>query len=229
MKYTKFTIIIATLFSFLPLWAEPSDGQSKRVCQILCLNKPVDFHNQGFLFDGTESHEVTLSTKGFSNVVALPKGELNLHISPRQVDKSQDLPEGAVSVKISKEINDFYILIKATANGEESKYSLEVVDASDGKLKPGETLWINFTKHNISAEIGENSFPIPSEGRVVSTPPLKENGYYPVYFKYQREGKGDYHPVFKRTWRHMKTAKSLGFVIDKDLRGPEIFTVRDRR
>lgn len=225
----KSSVALLILFACHPGWADSANELNKRTCQVLFLNKTADAIDQAFLFDGTSSHEVTLSAKGFSNVVELPSGPAIIYFCPRPVRQPDALKAGTPAVVIPGEVNDFYLLIKAAPKDAVTDYSLELIDVSDGKLKAGETLWINYTKHNISAEIGEGSIVIPPKGRVVSPPPLEESGYYPVHFTIQLEGKGDYHSVLKRTWRFMADARSLGFVIDTSGRRPQIFTIRDRR
>lgn len=225
----KLSIISLILLAYLPLCAESESGSVTRTCQVLFLDKPVDAPDKAYLFDGKKSHEVSLSSKGFSGVVDLPNGPLSLYFSLNSVSEMEDLAKDSATVQLTEEITDFYLLLRSTPEDEVAPYSLEVVDTSDGKLKPGETLWMNYTKHNIAAEVGSESFQIPPVGRVVSPPPLKESGYYPVHFTFQIEGEGDYHSVLKRTWRYMADTRSLGFVIDAGDRRPQIFTVRDRR
>lgn len=225
----KLSIISLMLLAYLPLYAEPETGSVKRTCQVLFLNKPVDAAEQSYLFDGTSSYEVALSGKGFSSVVELPNGPLTIYFSFSSVSKVEELAKDAPSVQLSGEITDFYLLVSATPENEAAPYSLEVVDTSNGKLKAGETFWVNLTKHNISATVGVESFLIPPKGRVVSPAPLKDNGYYPAKFSYQHNGEGEYYKVLNKTWRFQINSKSLGLIIDSGGRRPKIFTILDRR
>ena len=222
-------MIAVMIMAQIPLWAETGTVRVTRQCQVLFLDKPDAALDKAYLFDGMHSHEISLFGKRLSNDVDLPIGPLTLYFSVSPVAKAEELAKEAPHVKLSEEITDFYLLLRATPENAESQYSLEIVDASNGKLKLGETLWINSTNHNVSAEVGDDSFLIPPNGQVVSPPPLKESGYYPVHFTFQREGTGEYRTVLKRTWRYMANSRNLGFIRETGGRRPEIFTIRDLR
>jgi len=230
----KLLLIPLLLFSYLPLSAQQDKGEVKRSCRILFLNKPADAPQEAYLYDGKTSHKVLLPSRNFSQVVelpsgALPDGKFTIGLSPTEVNEPEEFPSGAPRVTLPATATDIYLLLASDPTNNVLPVIIRPLNVDDSKLKPGETLWINLTKHKIAAKLGESQFFIEPRKQTVGPPPLKESGYYKAQFIYQREGKGDFLPIMRKSWWFDATSKNLGFVISSGARLPKIFTFRDRR
>ncbi len=106
---------------------------------------------------------------------------------------------------------------------------INVINIEKGKLKIGHTLWVNMSEHNIGANLGDEKLVIPARKMTISSPPMKKSGYYLAQFAYQREAKGVFRPIMKKSWWFDATSRHIGFIFNTGARMPKIFTIRDRR
>lgn len=230
----RLLLIPLLLFTYLPLSAQQESREVKRSCRIIFPNKPADAPQEAYLYDGEASHKVLLPSRNFSQVVelpsgALPDGKLTIGLSPTEVNEPEEFPIGAPRVTLPATATDVYLLLASDPSSNVLPVRILPLNVDDSKLKPGETLWINLTKHKIAAKLGESQFFIEPMKQTVGPPPLDESGYYKAQFIYQREGKGDFLPIMRKSWWFDATSKNLGFVISSQGRLPKIFTFRDRR
>lgn len=230
----KHFLILLLLFAYLPLSAQQQAKDIKRSCRVLFLNKPADAPGEAYLFDGKNSHKISLSSMNFSKVVelprgALPDGTLTIGLTSEKVNSPEEFPRGAPSVTLPATATDIYLLLASDPSNSVFPIAIRPLNVDDSKLKAGETLWINLTKHKVAAKLGESQFFIDPMKQTVGPPPLEESGYYKAQFIYQREGKGDFLPIMRKSWWFDATSKNLGFVISSGARLPKIFTFRDRR
>ncbi|MFU8771892.1 MAG: hypothetical protein ACNA8H_05670 [Anaerolineales bacterium] len=230
----KLIFITVLLFSWLPLGAQEEAKEVKRTCRILFLNKPADAPNEAYLFDGETSHKVLLPSMNFSQLVELPSGPteggmFTIGLSPIEVKSVEEFPPGAPKVTLPNTSTDIYLLLASDPDNKVLPVKIQPLNVDDAELKQGETLWINLTRHNVAARLGEERLFIPPMKQTVSPPPLKESGYYRVQFIYQADGQGEFLPIMRKSWWFDATSKNLGFIINSDARLPKIFTFRDRR
>lgn len=229
--------LLATLLLILngvPLAAQQEGEKIERTCRILFLNKPADAPDEAFLFDGKTSHKVSLPSMNFSQLVKLPSvtfpdGKFTIWLTPEKIEKAEEFPSGAPSVTLPNHATDIYLILASDPSNDILPVRIKPLNVDDSKLKPGETLWINLTPHKIAAKLGEAQLVIDPMKQAVSSPPLEENGYYKAQFIYQRDAKGDFLPIMRKSWWFDATSKNLGFMISSGARLPKIFTFRDRR
>lgn len=227
--FMKYFFVPLLLVAFLPLRAEEPQGQTTRTCRILYLANPPETTKEAYLFDGTSSQKMPLPRMNFSEVVELPTGDLTLGLLKEPQDASKEFPEAAPKVKISDKVTDFFLLVTSQPNNPYLPVELTVIDISNNRLKPGETLWINYTKHNVSAVLGKDLLTIPPMKRAICRPSLEKSGYYKAEFTYQREAGGDFLPIMRKSWWYDASSKNLGFIVRTGARLPKIFTIRDHR
>ena len=225
----KISLIVLILFAYLPMPAQDVPGKNKRTCRVIFLNKTADAPDKAYIFDGKNSQKVNLSGVNFSKLIELESGPLTIGMTPNEVALPEEFPLGAPTVRIGEEMTDFYLLVVSDLGNRILPIKMQPLNIDDGKLKPGETLWINLTPHNVAAKLGEEQVLIPSMKQTVSPPPLEESGYYGAHFIYQPEGGSSYLPIMKKSWWFDATSKNLGFIVSSGSRLPRIFTVRDRR
>jgi hypothetical protein len=224
MKSLAFLVL---LLSSLPALSQ--EGKKERTCRVIFLQRADDSPDKAHLFDGAVSHEVTLSGMNFSEVVKLPEGDLVLSMTAGPVATPEDFPKGAPTVKIPAHISDLYLIVASDPENNVFPIKMLPLDVGGQKLKPGETLWINFTTHPIKGMLGTELLAIPAGGRVVGKAPLTASGYYKAAFLYQPDGLGEFLPVMLKSWWFDAGSRNLGFVIDSGGRLPRIFTFRDHR
>ena len=95
-----------------------------------------------------------------------------------------------------------YIIITPDPNNPVLPVKLNLVDTGGGKLKPGETLWYNFTDHRIIAKLGSAKMTVDPIGRTISKDPAPASGYYVARFAYQMNGNGAFAPITEQSWWH---------------------------
>lgn len=202
---------------------------AKRTCRIISPERPNNAPKTAYLFDGTKSKRVALPSMNFSEVIELPAGELTLILSPRDISDPEVIPPNVARLTLSKDVTDFYILISPDPENKDFPIKMNLVDASGGKLKSGETLWYNLTEHRILAKLGNTKMSVSPKGRTISKNPAKASGYYRAEFIYQVKGKGKPARITEQSWWHDAESKHLGFILSSGGRLPKIYFFRDFR
>lgn len=200
-----------------------------RSCRIVFPERPKDAPKVAYLFDGKKSYQVSLPSANFSEVIALPAGEITILITPNEVTGAEEPPTGAPSLAITEGIGDFYIHVTADPANPVLPLRLNLVDFGNGKLSPGETLWINLTDHEIQAKLGENTLTAPPKSQVVAKAPQPESGHYRAEFTYRPQAGGDFQPMTEQNWWHDAKSRHLGFIVSDEGKLPKIYFFRDFR
>jgi len=225
----KILTVLCLLLAPLSLNGEEEQEEKKRTCRIIYLMRDGDDPTEAYLFDGSMSHKVQLPTLNFSEVIELPSGKITVGMSPDSVDAPESFPEGAPTITIPAQVTDVYLLLHKDPENKVFPIKMRTFNIDDEHLKPGHTLWINLSSHTIATQMGEERIVIPPSKISISSPPLKDSGYFLAEFAYQKNSEGRFLPVMRKSWWFDATSKNLGFIIDTGARMPKIFTVRDRR
>lgn len=223
----KWLITSCLVLSSLQLFAQQT--ATKRTCRILFLEKPRGAPSEAYLFNGSESIKVRLPSMNLGQVIELPAGPLKIGMTAQPVSSPDLFPQGAPTTTLPEQFNDIYLLVVNDKENKEFPVRLQSINIGNDRLKAGQTLWINFTKHRIAAKLGNQELLIAPMKRSVSKPPLPASGYFKAHFLYQPQGADEFYPIMKKSWWFDATAKNLGFIIGTDARLPKIFMLRDRR
>jgi hypothetical protein len=210
----------------IPALAEPPTG---RTCRIVFPERPKDAPQAAHLFDGKGSRQVTLPSMNFSEVIALPSGEITLRMTAEETKDPANAPSGAPELRIPEAVKDFYILVTSDPENPTLPLKLQAVTAGDGELKPGETIWSNLTDHRIQAKLGDISLSVEPGGQAVSKDPVPKSGYYKAEFTYQTHGEGDYQKITEQQWWHDAASRHVGFMVNTGGKLPKIYFYRDFR
>lgn len=175
-------LAVALLLSGTSLRAE------SRTCRVVYPERPHTAPRTAFLFDGSASHEVMLQGTNFSDVIKLPAGEIVITLTPGQVGDSESIPPEAPQITIPEGVGDLYLIITDDPENPAFPLKMHMVHAEDGNLEPGETLWINQTKHRIVVALEDDEASIEPNGSTVTRDPVPESGYYAARFSYQPGG-----------------------------------------
>ncbi len=224
----KYLVITCLLFVQLPAGAQ-QQPQKTRSCRIIFPQRPQDAPTEAYIFDGKTSQKVLLPNLNFSEVIELPLGAITIVMTPNSIDDPEAFPEGAPSVSIPAEQTDLYFLVFSDPKNNVLPIRIQPISIDNSILKPGETMWLNFTPKKIAAKLGQTEFSIDPNKQAISKPPLPASGYYLAQFAYKEATDVEYSPIMKKSWWHDEFSKNLGFVIDAGDRLPKIFTFRDRR
>jgi len=225
MNIARTIAIFAAGFSILanPLQAKP------RSCRVVFPERPRNAPKSAFLFEGHKSHGVTLPSMNLSEVIELPSGELTIAMIPNEIHDPKVLPPDAPLLKIPELVTDFYIIITPDPTNKVIPVRMNLVDTGGGKLKPGETLWYNFTEHRIAAKLGSAEMSVDPAGRTISKAPAPASGYYIARFAYQMKGTGALAPITEQSWWHDANSRHLGFIFNSGGKLPKIYFFRDFR
>lgn len=224
----KKLLLVILLLPVIPVCSQEPE-KSKRTCRILYVERPDDAPTEAYLFDGKQSHKVLLPSLNLSEVIELPTGEITVGLSKESVDASEAFPEGGPTAKIPEQVKDLYLLLYKDPANKVLPIKIKTLNIDNANLKPGQTLWINLSNYRIAAKMGKEEVFIEPKKITISSPPLNTSGYFLAQFRYQREAKGSYLPIMKKSWWFDATSKNLGFIVDTGARMPKIFTIRDRR
>lgn len=219
-------LLQTTLLSFLLIgWC----AAKSRTCRIVYPERPNDAPKTAFLFDGKKSTAVHLPSMTLSEVIELPGGPLSLCMTRASVQDPKTLPAAAPKVIIPENVMDFYLIILPDANNAALPIKLNLVDAGNGKLLAGQTLWYNFTNHRILAKLGTTDFQIPPLSRAISQAPTPASGYYLARFAYQENATAAPAPITEQSWWHDAASRHVGFMVDTGGKLPKIYYFRDFR
>lgn len=209
---------------------EPAkESKSKRTCRIVFPERPNGAPKSAYLFDGKENQPVSLPSMNFSPVVGFPAGDLTILMTPSKITDIENLPQGLPMLRIPESVKDFYILVTPDPSNSAFPLRMNLVNTSDGKFNPGETLWFNLTDHRIVAKLGESRLSVNPKGRTISQSPVSKSAYYRAEFGYQTGGEGDFHKITEQQWWHDTNSRHLGFIVNTGGRLPKIYFYRDFR
>jgi hypothetical protein len=200
-----------------------------RTCRVVSPERPNNAPKIAYLFDGVTSQRIALPSMNFSKVIELPAGELTLILSPKEIIDPKILPPNASRLKLPEGVTDFYILISPDPKNKEFPIKMNLVDASGGKLKSGETLWYNLTEHRIMARLGNAKMSVKPKEQTISKDPIPASGHYKAMFTYQVKGKGAPARITEQYWWHDAGSRHLGFILNSGGRLPKIYFYRDFR
>lgn len=201
----------------------------KRTCRIVFPERPNDAPKAAYLYDGSVNHRVDFPSMNFSKVIELPTGECTITLSPTKVTDPKNISNHAPTLSINESVRDFYILVRPDPSNPELPVQMRLVNISNNKLKPGQTLWINQTDHKVSAKLGEQEISVRPEGETVSKNPISSSGYYRAEFNYHPDDKGESYKIAEQQWWHDANSRHLGFIVDSGGRLPKIYFFRDFR
>lgn len=224
MIHTRHFFIFAAVFSLLATSLE-----AKRTCRVVYPERPQAAPKNAYLFDGKKSQSITLPSMNLSEVIELPSGEITIAMTPNEIKDPKLLSPKSPLLRIPEKIIEFYIIIIPDPTNQDMPVKMNLVDTGSGKLNPGETLWYNFTKHQIAAKLGSADMKIDPMGRTISKDPVAASGYYAAKFAYQANGKGEFAPITEQYWWHDATSRHLGFMVNTGGKLPKIYFYRDFR
>lgn len=223
----KFITLIVFVLTVCPCLSQTP--KEERNCRLIFLQRSHDAPKIVYLSDGVRSQKAELSSMNFTPRINLAPGNITLSLTEDPVNDIEDTPEGAPSVKIPESLNEFFLIIVSDPTNEVLPIRAIAVNSGDSKLKSGETLWINLTKHRIEGRLGDVPLKVPAGARVVSGAPRNENGYYKARFAYLPNGENEYVPIMNKSWWFDSRCKNLGFILNAGGRLPRIFTFQDQR
>jgi hypothetical protein len=223
MIRTTSLVTVALLLTIIAVQAQ------SRTCRLVYPERPQSAPKVAYLFDGKTSQSVTLPSMNFSAVIELPGGDLTIAITADKITDPEALPPNSPLLKIPENIRDFYIIITPDPQNTVIPIKMNMANTGEGKLKPGETLWYNFTGHRIAAKLGSAQIIIGPNERGISKEPAATSSYYTAILRYQADGKGDYAPITEQSWWHDATSKHLGFIVNTGGKLPRIYYYRDFR
>lgn len=223
------TAIAFTLSSVAQVAPPAEETTGKRTCRLIFPERPKDAPRTAYLFDGKENHQITLLGTNFSEVVTLPRGEIYLLMSPTKIVDLENIPLDVPRLKIPEDVKEFYILVTVDRSNKKLPVRMNMVNTSDGKLKPGETLWFNLTEHRIIAKLGEKNMSVAPKGVTVSRDPVSDSAYYAAQFAYQRKAEGKFYRITEQNWWHDAKSRHIGFIVNSGGRLPKIYFYRDFR
>jgi hypothetical protein len=225
MRFIRIMVILLILH---PQFLCAEESGNTRTCRIFFLERPPTAPAEAYLFDGTESHQVSLPSRNFSGVVKLPTGKLTLSLTPNEIVLPEELPEAAPSIVIPEKDTDLYLILTSDPANTVLPIKLQSVSLNQ-KIEAGETLWVNLSNHIIIATLEKESVTIPPKKIIISQPPLDKSGYYTAKFEYRKGTAGKLLPIMTKYWWLDRSSRNLGFIIGNQNRLPKIFTIRDRR
>lgn len=201
----------------------------QRSCRLVYPERPEGAPKIAYLFDGSKSQGISLSSMNLSEVIELPGGDRTIAMLASAISDPELLPPQAPVMKIPEGVTNFYIIITPDPENKILPIKMNLVDTGGGKLKPGETLWYNFTGHRIAAKLGSAQMTVDPQGRTISKDPMPDSGYYVAQFAFQATGKGAFAPITEQSWWHDANSKHLGFIYSSGGKLPKIYFYRDFR
>lgn len=223
MIQTTSILAFTLFFAINAVQAQP------RTCRLVFPERPQSAPKVAFLFDGKTSQPITLPSMNLSEVIDLPSGDLTIAVTADKITDPEALPPKSPLLRIPESIREFYIIITPDPENTAIPIKMNMVNTGEGKLKPGETLWYNYTGHRIAAKLGNAQIIIDPNDRGISKEPAPTSSYYTAILRYQADGKGDYAPITEQSWWHDATSKHLGFIVNTGGKLPRIYYFRDFR
>lgn len=209
---------------------ESAEGaKAGRSCRIVFPERPNHAPKLAYLFDGKKSQQVSLPSMNFSEVIALPPGDIAILMTASEITDPENLPSGAPRLIIPEAVRDFYILVTPDPANPMLPVRMNLVNARDGKFKEGETLWFNLTDHRIIAKLERSQLAVPANGQAVSKAPKSSSGYYKAEFAFQPHSEGEFQRITEQQWWHDAGSRHLGFIVNSGGVLPKIYFYRDFR
>lgn len=212
------------------IWMLANIGHAQpRTFRMVYPERPQGMQKTAYLFDGSESREISLPNMNLSEVMRLADGEITIAITMDKIETPELLPANAPKLIIPEHARDFYIIITADPGNAYFPVKMNLADMVKYKTGPGETLWYNLTDHRIVAKLGAADMSVEPLGQTVSRAPADASGYYEARFEYQVRGEGAFAPITEQNWWHDAACRHLGFMVNTGGKLPKIYYFRDFR
>lgn len=221
--------ILALISCLLPLTAH-AEKQPGRTCRILFLEGPASAPQKLFLYDGVTCQEVELPRMNFSKVYDIAPGAVTLRLLPAPVTKPEQVNPQAPAASVPETLTDCYLILFSAPTNTVAPLRIQVVDAGADKFKPGQMLWFNLTKDNISGNIGSQRLAMSGISRVILNAPATTSVDYPVQIEYTTPEDPRHRPVCETRWRHDPRSRSVLFIYNQGGRAyPRVLGFPDYR
>ncbi len=226
----KLPRLLFLLLFLAPTIALAEKRAPKHTCRILFFNAPPGAPEKLHLFDGASTQEVELPRLNFSPVYELPTGDLTLRLLPAPPADPTKPPAGAPKATVPADMVDFYLLVSGDSTNTVAPVRIQVIDAGSEKLKTGQMLWYNITKHLVGGTVGSRKLVINPGTRVVLDPPANGVEDYPVNLVYRKPGEEQIYPLCETHWHFNPRSRSVVFIYpDGTNRGPRVKAFSDYR
>ncbi|BCU77850.1 hypothetical protein [Luteolibacter sp. LG18] len=201
-----------------------------RTCRVLFLSPPDNAPKTLFLSDGTATQEVELPSMNFSNVYALPPGNLTLRLLTSLPAKDQPLPANAPAAALAEGVRDCYLLLASDPANPVAPVRIQLIDANPDKFSKGQMLWFNLSPFPIGGQIGRQTLNLKANSRAIAEPPASGFEDYNVKIGYvPAEGKPA-EMICSTVWHHDPAARGVIFVyMSPNSRAPRIKGFADSR
>lgn len=202
-----------TLCILLTFLVSVNLGSARELLAVF-LDQPEDLPTPLYLFDGTQSYELEVAGPYFSLPVVLPKGDLRLVLSERELEEGAEISPDMVKFVLPGSWSRVYLVCLPTNKVGEGSLPINVtpVNASDGELPLGTTLLMNLSRAEIYGNFGKLRVAVkPGETKSFAAP-IREFGSYPVRINCILPGEAESQPLMVSNWLHDPDVKQLVFV-----------------
>jgi len=226
--YRNFLFISLIVSLFVPVFSQELKN-SARTCRLVFPEKPSGSPRFVYLYDGNDNHKVHLLAVNFSDVVKLKSGDITLIMAPKPISDPKNIPDEYPKLLLPKEVRNFYIFLEPDMKNKVIPLHMRMYSIDSEKFDLGDTLWYNFTKHRITAKLGERELLLLPGKSAISKKTQRESGYCDAEFKYQPSSTGKYRRITEQRWWLDVTSRNVGFVSSRGGGLPKIYFFRDFR
>jgi len=226
--YRKILFISLVFSLFAPVFSQELKN-SVRTCRLVFPEKPGGSPKFVYLYDGDANHRIYLTGVNFSKVIKLKSGDITLVMAPKPISDPENIPAKYPKLRLPKEVRNFYIFLAPDIKNKVLPLRMRMLNIDTAKFDIGDTLWYNFTRHNVVAKLGESKLLLPPGKSAISKKPRRESGYYDAAFMYQPNSTGKYRRITEQRWWLDVESRNVGFVANRGGRLPKIYFFRDFR
>ena len=223
----KALLLIVLGFSIFSSAFSQEANETGRTCRIAFPERQVSSPKMIYLYDGSDNHRLSLSAASLSPVLKLPSGDITLIMAAAPITDAKTIPKAYPKLEIPKDLKDFYLFFSNDKANKELPVKMQLLDYNPEKFKEGDTLWHNFTNHQVAAKFGEFKLSLEAGKSTITAKPIEKSGNYRIEFTYKPNSKGEFRPITEQLWFHDVNNRHLAFFLNGRI--PRICLFRDFR
>jgi len=162
-----------------------------------------------------EVAKTPLPTQNFSDTFSIPKGDLQIHFSPKTLAEDQLPSPQLPTIHVPKSWKKILLVVFHHPKNKAMPIRVKAINASDNHFPTGSTYILNLSKIGVKGTIGKKEILIKPRSHLILKNAIAGNGYYPVNLQSYVQGETRPRRFIKQMWQKSDQVRNVLFILPK--------------